>query len=84
MAPAAPAVDITDTENAFELTAGLPGIEEKDNEVKVANGILSIKGEKQEEKEERKKGKKEKRLLSPRAKLRLVRALLRGAGRWGQ
>jgi len=33
----------------------LPGIDEKDIEVKVANGILSIKGEKQEEKEEKKK-----------------------------
>ena len=38
----------------------MPGIDEKDIEVKVANGILSIKGEKQEEKEERKKGKKKK------------------------
>jgi len=53
--PAAPAVDFTDTEKAYELTAELPGIDEKDIEVKVANGILSIKGEKQEEKEEKKK-----------------------------
>ena len=53
--PAAPAVDFTDTEKAYEVTAELPGIDEKDIEVKVANGILSIKGEKQEEKEEKKK-----------------------------
>jgi HSP20 family protein len=53
--PAAPAVDFIDTEKAYELTAELPGIDEKDIEVKLANGILSIKGEKQEEKEEKKK-----------------------------
>ena len=53
--PTAPAVDFTDTENAYELTAELPGIDEKNVEVKVANGILTIKGEKQEEKEEKKK-----------------------------
>jgi HSP20 family protein len=53
--PAAPVVDFIDTEKAYELTAELPGIDEKDIEVKLANGILSIKGEKQEEKEEKKK-----------------------------
>ena len=53
--PAGPAVDFTDTEKAYEVTAELPGIDEKDIEVNVANGILSIKGEKQEEKEEKKK-----------------------------
>ena len=53
--PAAPAVDFTDTEKAYELTAELPGIDEKNVEVKVANGVLTIKGEKQEEKEEKKK-----------------------------
>src|SRR6516164_8606244 len=53
--PAAPAIDFTDTEKAYEVTAELPGIDEKDIELKVANGILSIKGEKQEEKEEKKK-----------------------------
>ncbi len=53
--PAAPAVDFTDTEKAYEVTAELPGIDEKNVEVKVANGVLTIKGEKQEEKEEKKK-----------------------------
>jgi len=53
--PTAPAVDFTDTEKAYELTAELPGIDEKNIEVNVANGILSIKGEKQEDKEEKKK-----------------------------
>ncbi|MGB8633623.1 MAG: Hsp20/alpha crystallin family protein [Xanthobacteraceae bacterium] len=52
----APAVDFTDTEKAYEVTAELPGIDEKNVEVKVANGVLTIKGDKNEEKEERKKG----------------------------
>ena len=50
-----PAVDITESEKAYELTAELPGMDEKNIEVKVANGNLIIKGEKQEEKEEKKK-----------------------------
>lgn len=51
----APAVDITESEKAYEITAELPGMDEKNIEVKVANGYLIIKGEKQEEKEEKKK-----------------------------
>jgi HSP20 family protein len=52
---AAPAMDIVEKDNAYEVTAELPGMEEKDIEVKLANGDLSIKGEKREEKEEKKK-----------------------------
>ena len=52
---AAPAVDIAESEKAYELTAELPGMDEKNIEVKVANGNLIIKGEKREEKEETKK-----------------------------
>src|ERR1043166_2790167 len=43
---AEPAVDITETEKGYELTAELPGIDEKNIEVKVENGDLTIKGEK--------------------------------------
>jgi HSP20 family protein len=50
-----PAVDVVESEKAYELTAELPGMDEKNIEVKVANGSLSIKGEKQEEKEEKNK-----------------------------
>ncbi len=53
---AAPAVDIVEKDTAYEVTAELPGMDEKDIEVKLANGGLTIKGEKQEEKEEKKKG----------------------------
>ncbi len=52
---AAPAVDVVEKEKAYEITAELPGMDEKNIEVKLANGNLTIKGEKQEEKEERKK-----------------------------
>ncbi|WP_257165431.1 Hsp20/alpha crystallin family protein [Bradyrhizobium sp. SRS-191] len=51
----APAVDVAEHDNAYELTAELPGLDEKNVEVKVASGVLSIKGEKQEDKEETKK-----------------------------
>jgi len=51
----APAVDIVEKDDGYEVTAELPGMDEKDIEVKLANGGLSIKGEKQEEKEEKKK-----------------------------
>jgi HSP20 family protein len=51
----APAVDVAEKEKEFEVTAELPGLDEKNVEVKLANGTLIIKGEKKEEKEEREK-----------------------------
>jgi HSP20 family protein len=53
--PTMPAVDVTEGEKAYEVIAELPGMDEKNVEVKVAGGVLTIKGEKQEEKEEKKK-----------------------------
>ena len=50
-----PAVDVTDTGKGYEIAAELPGLNEKDVEVKFADGTLTIKGEKKEEKEEQKK-----------------------------
>lgn len=50
-----PAVDVVESEKAYEVTAELPGMDEKNVEVNVVNGNLTIKGEKQEEKEEKKK-----------------------------
>jgi HSP20 family protein len=52
---ATPAVDVAERDKTFEITAELPGLDEKNVEVKVANGMLTIKGEKKEEKEEKKK-----------------------------
>lgn len=50
-----PAVDVAEKEGEYEITAELPGLDEKDVDVKVANGALTIKGEKKFEKEERQK-----------------------------
>lgn len=51
----APAVDVVEKDKEYEITAELPGLDEKSIDVKVANGTLVIKGEKREEKEERQK-----------------------------
>ena len=51
-----PAVNIAETDKAYEITAELPGLDEKDVDVSVANGTLTIKGEKLEKKEEKNKG----------------------------
>ena len=52
---AAPAVDVVEKNDAYEVTAELPGMDDKDIEVKLAGGLLTIKGEKEEAKEEKKK-----------------------------
>jgi HSP20 family protein len=46
------AVDLVESEKAFELSAELPGVDAKDLDVTLADGVLTIKGEKKEEKEE--------------------------------
>jgi len=48
-----PAVDVAESEKEYEITAELPGLTDKDIEVKLSNGNLVIKGEKKEEKEEK-------------------------------
>lgn len=50
-----PAVDVTEGEKDFKVTAELPGLEEKDIDVSVSNHTLTIKGEKSYEKEEKNK-----------------------------
>jgi HSP20 family protein len=50
-----PPVDVVEKDDAFEITAELPGLDEKDVEVKCTDNTLTIKGEKQEKKEEKKK-----------------------------
>jgi len=49
-----PAVDFVERDNGYEVHADLPGVDEKDIEVNVSGGVLTIKGEKHEEKEEKK------------------------------
>jgi HSP20 family protein len=50
-----PDVDIAEKADAYELVAELPGLDEKNIEVKVVDDSLTIKGEKEEEKKEEKK-----------------------------
>ena len=50
-----PAIDILEKEKAYEITAELPGMDASNIEVTLANGALTIRGEKTEEKEEKKK-----------------------------
>ncbi len=46
-----PTVDISETENGFEIRAELPGVSEKDVNVSVTDNLLTIKGEKHQEEE---------------------------------
>jgi HSP20 family protein len=52
----APRVDIAESEEAFHVTAELPGLEEKDFDVSLENHVLTIKGEKRQEHEVSEKG----------------------------
>ncbi len=45
-----PSVDVRETKDALEITAELPGLEPKDVEVSVENGVLTLKGSRQFEK----------------------------------
>jgi len=48
-----PNVDVTETNKEVEITAELPGLDEKDVEVQLANGVLTIRGEKKIETEDK-------------------------------
>jgi len=50
-----PSMDITENEKEIEITAELPGLEEKDVQVNVADNLLTIRGEKKAEKEQKDK-----------------------------
>ena len=50
-----PSIDVKENEKEFIIKAELPGVEEKDIEVTVANDSVTIKGEKKEEKEDKDK-----------------------------
>lgn len=51
----APEVDITETAETIEVKTELPGMKRDDIEIDIANGVLSIKGEKKEETDEKNK-----------------------------
>jgi HSP20 family protein len=48
----APAFDVAEKDKEYEITAVLPGMDEKNIEIKLSNGTLTIRGEKKKEKEE--------------------------------
>jgi HSP20 family protein len=48
-------MDLVEKNGAFEISAELPGLDETNVEVKVANNTLTIRGEKREEEEEKDK-----------------------------
>ena len=50
-----PNLDVTETDKQIEITAELPGLEEKDVQVNLADNVLTIRGEKKAEKEEKDK-----------------------------
>ena len=48
-------VDISETDSEYEISAELPGIDEKDIDLDVSEGMLTMSAEKREEREEKKK-----------------------------
>jgi len=52
----APAVDIKETNDAFIIEADIPGVDPKDIDVHMEEGVLSIRGEKESEKKEESEG----------------------------
>lgn len=51
-----PRLDVTETEKAYEVSVELPGIDEKDVELTLADGVLTLKGEKKVDSERKEKG----------------------------
>ena len=50
-----PKVDVAETKDAITVKAELPGVDQKDIGISLQDGVLTIKGEKEEEKEEKDK-----------------------------
>ena len=48
-----PNIEVSETEKDLKVTAELPGLDEKDVQVELANGVLAIKGEKKTESEDK-------------------------------
>jgi len=47
-----PQVDVSETDKEFRISAELPGMEEKDIDVTMSEGMITIRGEKKEERKE--------------------------------
>jgi HSP20 family protein len=64
-----PSVEVSETDKEIKVTAELPGLDEKDVKVELANGVLAIAGEKKTETEDKD------RLFSERYYGRFVRRI---------
>ena len=51
-----PSLDVSETKGELVVKAELPGIDPKDIDVSLSEGVLTIKGEKRQEKEEKEEG----------------------------
>ncbi|MGY8705476.1 Hsp20/alpha crystallin family protein [Bradyrhizobium sp. 18BD] len=47
-----PKIELSDTDKALTVSAELPGMSEKDVQIEIANGILTIRGEKKSERKD--------------------------------
>src|SRR5262249_25673523 len=52
-----PKVDVAETKDAIEVTTELPGVDEKDLDVTLADGVLTVRGEKKTARDEQDKDK---------------------------
>ena len=50
-----PKIDVAESKDAIEVTAELPGVDEKDLDVTLANGMLTVRGEKKTARDEQDK-----------------------------
>ncbi|HET7806470.1 MAG TPA: Hsp20/alpha crystallin family protein [Pseudolabrys sp.] len=50
-----PSMDVSETDKDIEITAELPGLEEKDVQINLSDNLLTIRGEKKAEKEQKDK-----------------------------
>ncbi len=54
---AAPKIDVSESKDAIDVTAELPGVDEKDIDVSLSDGVLTIRGEKKTSRDETDKDK---------------------------
>lgn len=53
---ATPRADVVETDDGYEVTVELPGLEQQDVEVSLTDDLLTVKGEKKVEREDSRKG----------------------------
>ena len=51
-----PSLDVSETKNELVVKAEIPGMDAKDIDISLSDGVLTIKGEKRQEKEEKEEG----------------------------